>query len=112
MRGSISMRGQFVTPDAVRLLILALFVCFLFCHPFRKKMYLPLIFGFASVVFAFVDAAVGQHWTSVVLMICFLFFTGSIPLQNLVIWKRQQKEEMRGHGAEVRRGKKRRKSRK
>lgn len=112
MRGSVSMRGQFMTPDAIRLLILALFVYLLFCHPFRNKLYLPLSCGFVSVVFAFVDAAVGQHWTTVAVVVCFGFFIVSFPLQNLVIWNRRQKEETRGQGAEAHRGKKGRRKKK
>ena len=86
------MRGQFVTAGALRLLHFAVFVCVLSCHPIRNKMYVPLFFAFAGVVFAIADAAEGKDWTSTAEMACALVYIVSLCIQNAVMDSRRRRK--------------------
>ena len=89
------MRGQFVTPGAIRLLTVALFVCVLSCHPIRNKMYVPLILAFWGVVLAIIDAAEEQNWTSAAILACCFVYLAALCIQNAVIDSKKRKEEAR-----------------
>ena len=89
------MRGQFMTHGALRLLIVVLFVYLLFCHPFRKKLYVPLFFGFAGASLAIVDAVVDRQWTFIAMGACFLVLFISLAVQHLAMQNKRRKEETR-----------------
>ena len=90
------MRGQFMTPGALRLLNFAVFVCVLSCHPIRNKMYIPLFFAFAGIVFTFVDAAWEKEWANIATGACGFAYFVSLCIQNAVMDGRKRKEQMSG----------------
>ncbi len=99
------MRGQFMTAGAMRLLDVVLFIYILSCHPIRNKMYVPLFFAFAGIVFAIIDAAWGQEWANIATGACGFAYIVSLCIQNAVMDSRKRKEEISG-------GKKERRTRK
>ena len=86
------MRGQFMTAGASRLPDVALFIYILSCHPIRNKMYVPLFFAFAGVVFSIADAAEGKDWTSTAEMACALVYIVSLCIQNAVMDSRRRRK--------------------
>ena len=87
------MRGQFMTPGALRLLHFALFVCVLSNHPIRNKMYAPLILAFWGVIFAIIDATGGQDWTATAMLVCCFAFLMPRCIQNAVIASKKRREK-------------------
>ena len=86
------MRGQFMTAGASRLLDVALFIYILSCHPIRNKLYVPLFFAFAGIIFTIIDAAEGRDWTSTAEMVCVLAYIVSLCIQNAVMDSRRRRK--------------------
>jgi len=88
------MRGSFATPGTWHLLIIAFYIVLFFCHPIRNKLYVPLIFGTASVILVFVHAAVGERWAITAAGSCWVVCFSALGIQQSILQNRRRKESI------------------
>ncbi len=88
------MRGSFTTPGTWHLLIIAFYIVLFFCHPIRNKLYVPLIFGTASVILVFVHAAVGERWAITTAGCCWIVCFSALGIQQAILQNRRRRESI------------------
>ena len=86
------MRGSLATPGTWHLLIIAFYIVLFFCHPIRNKLYVPLIFGTASVILVLVHAAVGERWAITTAGVCWIVCFAALAIQQSILQNRRRRE--------------------